>query len=296
MGIRTHRKLMKDTEYKANKIKKSQIAGVSFGAGLAGIALSRILCKNVDQATLMVVCLIGCAIIATLMSIGLLSILKLYYIKKYGIEFDAELSIGSDSNAAIKYTSKSAEMDTIPFAEVDRTHNVNDFLDKSYVMYDGGRCAKCFFDEYVAVENYKAVAFHYVDGEKYKGIKNYQTLFVLDVYYKKETFFEVSDRILTEHLGQDAKSYFATFDKTLDVQFNGCTIKKNEFPYIENNATVLFDPRYHTIRYVFYVHNTGGVEDAKFAIKQTLRVHENAHQNDWIFDYSDLVDSNSSVE
>jgi hypothetical protein len=296
MGFLTHRKLMTDPDYTAKKLKRSQIKKVGVVACLIGLVISKTLSKELDEDTSTMLTAVCMVIVNSILSTQLVSIQKLYYIKKYNIDFDAELYVESGPTEEVKHVSKSTDMDAIPFTEVDRTHNVHDFFDNFYIAYNGGKCACWFFNEYAYVEKYKAIAFHYVDGEKYNGFFKYQTLFVLDVYYDKEVFMEISDRILTEQTGKDAKSFFATSDGMPDTPFHGCKIIKGEFPYDTNNASVLFDPQHHTIRYVFYVHNTGGVEDALAAIKRTLRIKDNKDKYNWIFDYSDMEPSDQTTD
>lgn len=183
--------------------------------------------------------------------------------------------------------------------EVVETHDINIFFDKGYTAYNGGKNAEIFFNEYAYVDNYEDIAFHYKDGEKNPGfIRGQCTIFVLDVYYDEATFLEVSNRILLELTGQDAETYFAILEAEAPYSpFNdGYKIERNESPYLNNTACIFFDPRYHTIRYIFYCNNNTSAYAASESAFLTLRIKNNKDENDWIFDYSDIVDSNSSAE
>lgn len=174
-------------------------------------------------------------------------------------------------------------------SKIDKTHSATAFLEQTYTSYNGGIEAKVFFDEYAYVDNYKDIAFNYVDGEKYIGLYNHFTVFALDVYYDEIDFLEISDTILSEITGQTAKEFFITFDGKRNVAFSGCKVEKGESVYEGNNASILFDPRYNTIRYVFFCNDSGTADDARYATIRTLNLKENKNKDDWIFDYSDII-------
>ena len=182
---------------------------------------------------------------------------------------------------------------SIPIAihnrNIDKTHSTTVFWEQTYTSYNGGMDAKAFFDEYAHFDNCKDIAFNYIDGEKYIGLYNHCTVFALDVYYDDVDFLKISDTILTKLIGQTAKEYFITFDGKRNVPFSGYKVERSESIYEENNASILFDPRYNTIRYVFFCNDNGTAGDAMYATIRTLRLNENQSEEDWVFDYSDII-------
>ena len=174
------------------------------------------------------------------------------------------------------------------------THNVNDFFDETYLEYNGGKAAKVFFDEFAYTDNYIDIAFHYKDGEKgsYLMDSYYKhTVFALDVYYDRDTFLEVSNNILLEITGEKAEDIFKLYDGKQMVAFSGYKIEKEDSVYKENNAAVLFDPRYNTIRYAFLCNNTDdvfAVEDATFYVLN-VKTNFSDDERGWVFDYSDIA-------
>ena len=117
------------------------------------------------------------------------------------------------------------------------------------------------------------------------------TVFVLDVYYERDVFLQVSDKILIEITGQKSEEIFELYytTPTKMVPFSGYKVEREDQVYKQNNATILFDPRYNTIRYVFLCNNQGNYIDAKDATLYVLGVHINLNEKDWVFDYSDIV-------
>ena len=176
--------------------------------------------------------------------------------------------------------------------EITETHDIKDFLDKTYLEYNGGKDAEVFFNEFAYINNYKDIAFHYKDGEKGNYLNNeyYQhTVFVLDVYYPRDIFLEVSDKILLELVGQKAEDIFLLYDGKQAVAFSGYKVEKSDSVYKENIAAVLFDPRYNTIRYAFLCNNVGSVYKLQEVTIHVLNVSLNSTEKDWVFDYSDIT-------
>ena len=175
------------------------------------------------------------------------------------------------------------------------THDVNEFFNKTYLGYNGGKDAENFFDEYANFDQYKDIAFHYKDGENdtypFELHRRYyqHTIFVLDVYYEEELFLKISDQILLELTGQNAENVFNLYEQEKNKSFVGYKIKKDDDIYKNNNAAIFFDPRYHTIRYAFLCNNTGSEDDVRQAASKVLCVSENYNEKDWVFNYSDII-------
>ena len=175
---------------------------------------------------------------------------------------------------------------------IKKSDSVDDFFSEAYVLYNGGEDAKAFFDEYVNLEGYRDIHFHYVDGEKVIALYNFFTVFVVDVYYENEQFFEVSNSLLQSNVGVNAEIYFSEYDGKHKIAFDGFKVKKTDENYKSNTAAVMFDPRYYTIRYAFLVNEVGSAYDVKDCIIRSLDVNFNHNKEDWIFDYSDLGEKN----
>ena len=82
-AIKIHKRL-KMPDYNAQKNVNHAVGAVGFTTGILGFSFARIF-RNVEQSTAFLVVLIGFSILNALMSLGLVSFLKLYYIKKYNI-------------------------------------------------------------------------------------------------------------------------------------------------------------------------------------------------------------------
>ncbi len=80
VGIQTHRALKKGT-YLKKKTAKSGIGAIGFTAGILGANFAAIF-RNVEQSTAIIIILVCLGIINSAMSLGLLSLQKLYYMKK----------------------------------------------------------------------------------------------------------------------------------------------------------------------------------------------------------------------
>ncbi len=82
-AVKTHKRL-KRPDYNTQKNVNHAVGAVGFTTGILGFSFARIF-RNVEQSTAFLVVLICFSIISAFMSLGLLSFLKLYYIKKYNI-------------------------------------------------------------------------------------------------------------------------------------------------------------------------------------------------------------------
>ena len=167
---------------------------------------------------------------------------------------------------------------------VKKTDDIENFFNRKYELYNGGKEAKQFFGNYVELEEYKDIAFHYCDGEKYIGgwHKTY-TVFIVDIYYEEDVFYEVAEKILPDT--DDA-------DKTeMSKNINNFQISKivlREELYQKNTAYVMFDLKYNTIRYVFIYDCPA---DNNIKVVDLLRwvfpdLNWNFWEGDLIFDYN----------
>lgn len=82
-GIKIH-KLLKKSDYTSKKIVQSNVRTIGFLSGILGMNFAAIF-RNVDQGVAFIVVLLCLSILNTFMSLGLLSLQKLYYIKKLNI-------------------------------------------------------------------------------------------------------------------------------------------------------------------------------------------------------------------
>jgi hypothetical protein len=78
------RKVLKSEEYNPKKADKGNIVSVGFASGILGMHFAAIF-RNVEQSTAFIVVLVCLSILNSFMSLGLLSLHKLYYMKKYKI-------------------------------------------------------------------------------------------------------------------------------------------------------------------------------------------------------------------
>lgn len=175
---------------------------------------------------------------------------------------------------------------------VRKTHNVNDFLTEKYVKYNGGTEAKHFFNEYVNLEEYKDIAFHYCDGDRLITIDTRcKTMFILDVWYEDDIFFETVNKIL-----KDTKT--PTLDHNnyeCDGFYVGYFVTKADDLYVENSAEFMIDVKHNTIRYCF-IYDASYHYDVAGSINSTFVIPWNYTPNDWAFDYSEIIDTEASSE
>lgn len=178
---------------------------------------------------------------------------------------------------------------------IKETHNAQDFLNGNYQSFNGGEEAKRFFDEYAYTQKYKDIAFHYYDGNKqisfyYAWVK---TIFVLDVWYEEDIFFNVVDEILAD---TDSKILYPQ-NYEYDGFYNAYTITKNDNLYVDNYAAFYIDVNHHTIRYFFVYdipHDPGAVTDLGMYSDFTISIPWNRGPDNMVFDYSDIIDINTS--
>jgi len=172
------------------------------------------------------------------------------------------------------------------------THNADDFLTEKYVKYNGGKEAKQFFDEYVNIEDCKDIAFHYCDGDRLITIDGRcQTIFIVDAWYEEDIFHETVNEILkdTKTPALDPANY------TCDGFYVSYDVTKEDNLYVENSAEFMIDVKHNTIRYCF-LYDEPYYYDIAGSITATFHVPWNYSPNDWVFDYSEIVDTESSPE
>ena len=81
-GIKTHKELKK-SGYTSKRLVRN-VRTIGFLSGILGMNFAAIF-RNVDQGVAVIVVLLCFSILTAFMSLGLLSLQKLYYIKKYSI-------------------------------------------------------------------------------------------------------------------------------------------------------------------------------------------------------------------
>lgn len=82
-GIKIH-KVLKNSEYNFKKNVQSNIRTIGFLSGILGMNFAAIF-RNTDQSVAFIVVLLCLSVLNAFMSLGMLSLQKLYYIKKYNI-------------------------------------------------------------------------------------------------------------------------------------------------------------------------------------------------------------------
>ncbi|MBE6694578.1 MAG: hypothetical protein E7589_07425 [Ruminococcaceae bacterium] len=84
-GIQIH-KALKKSDYNSKKIVQSNVRTISFLSGILGMNFAAIF-RNANQGVAFIVVLLCLSILNAFMSLGLLSLQKLYYIKKLNISW-----------------------------------------------------------------------------------------------------------------------------------------------------------------------------------------------------------------
>jgi hypothetical protein len=88
MGIRNNKIFKKDIEYNPKSTTKSNMGIIGFTSGIVGVSLGAAIFKNFDQTVVIIIAVIILSLINSVMSIGLLSIQKVYFAQKYRITFE----------------------------------------------------------------------------------------------------------------------------------------------------------------------------------------------------------------
>ena len=168
-------------------------------------------------------------------------------------------------------------------SNIQKVDDIESFFDNSYSEYNGGEKAKEFFDSYVYLNEYKDIAFNYIDAEKYISfLRTPHTAFIVDVYYEEDVFYEIAEKILPD---TNAETISEMTTRNFDVSI----ITLDKELYRENTACVMFDLEYNTIRYAFIYKLPVVATDVRAlgAIELSLPdLHWNSNESDWIFDYN----------
>lgn len=82
LGIMMYKKVNRDTPFTRKEMTRSTITAGGIASGAAGVSLSRLFFKDVDQSTVIIIVLVSTSLVNIGMSVGLLSIQRLYYLKK----------------------------------------------------------------------------------------------------------------------------------------------------------------------------------------------------------------------
>lgn len=180
---------------------------------------------------------------------------------------------------------------------IKETHDANDFLSGNYVDYNGGKSAKQFFDEYANLEKYKDIDFHYCDGDRKItfSFAYTKTMFALDVWYDEDIFFEVIDTILKD---TDSTTLYNS-NYTCNGFGDSYIITREDDLYIDNYAAFFVDVTHHTIRFFFLYnvpHKPMEITDLRMYTDFTMDIPWNTNEKNWIFDYSDIIDLETSNE
>jgi hypothetical protein len=114
-------------------------------------------------------------------------------------------------------------------------------------------------------------------------------MFALDVWYEEDVFFETVDEIL-----KDTHKTTLSDNNYKDDGFQCYIITREDDLYVNNYAAFFIDVKLHTIRYFFLYnvpHEPKEVTHLYMYTDFTMDIPWNHRQSDWIFDYSDIVDS-----
>ena len=88
MGIRNNIIFKKDIEYNPKGTTKSNMGIIGFTSGIVGASLGAAIFRNIDHTIVIIIAVILLSLINSVMSIGLLSIQKVYFAQKYRITFE----------------------------------------------------------------------------------------------------------------------------------------------------------------------------------------------------------------
>lgn len=86
LGVKIHR-LLKNSNYSSKNVIRGGVKTVSWIFGLQCVNFAAVF-RNVDQSVAFIIVLLGFSILNAFMSLGLLSVQKLYYAKKYNIRLE----------------------------------------------------------------------------------------------------------------------------------------------------------------------------------------------------------------
>ena len=131
---------------------------------------------------------------------------------------------------------------------IRETNDVEDYLDGSYIKFNGGEEAKHFFEEYARTDSYKDIGFNYRDAGKLIELYKYKTAFALDVYYEAEDFDRIFDAIVFD---TDIQESYCSFGEILVYN-----LIKNEPLYLENSAMFFIDKDNHRIIYALLLNHS----------------------------------------
>lgn len=207
-----------------------------------------------------------------------------------------------------------------PPSTIIEEDNIDVFFDGSYTEYNGGEDAAAFFNNYVELDNYKDIAFHYRYSSMVwatnVGVIHDASGFVVDVYYEEKDFLDI-----VQYLAPYTEAAEKLEHNVLHsgYPFYITTITDDSLNQ-ENVYSVMFDKQHFTIRYLCIVgfYKEGfrkdteqiDVEFASLKIRPTAELimqikwndakYENGDEaenvEDWIFDYSDIIDIETSDE
>lgn len=209
--------------------------------------------------------------------------------------------------------------------ETFETDDISLFLDGSYKEYNGGEDAAAFFDKYVKIDKYKDIDFHYSYQERALatnvGILYDASAFVVDVYYEENDFWDIVGQLApyTDNAGNLEYEILNSVTPFYDTIITDNSLNQ------ENACSIMFDKQHYTIRYAFiYGYYTNhfrgeafpyvrGEDDHKITavLELLLKIKWNSPNyhyiegeglneiespEDWIFDYSDIIDIETSNE
>lgn len=163
---------------------------------------------------------------------------------------------------------------------IDETDDIDIYSSKKYTEYNGGNEAEVFFDEYAIVNEYQDAQFHYKDGKKIISTRSYCTAFVLDIYY--EQFPEE----IWETPGLNLNFDYHYYNKPFSIY----KIDSEKDIYNDNSAFVMIDTQHKTIRYVFVYDSSVTPNEVDETLSHIFELNWNDNIEDWIFDYSDIVE------
>ena len=160
--------------------------------------------------------------------------------------------------------------------DFQKTDSEDEYLNRNYVSYNGGKEAERFFENFVKLDSFNNISFKYRDNDaKFTLRSASHTVFALDVEYKAEDYLSHKYNIWENTNMPDennSKNYYGSFLIT-SVMLDGGT-------YTDNYCCIGFDDEHCIIRYLFF-YNTNRKEALKHGIDSIKGIIYSSVMLDW---------------
>lgn len=166
------------------------------------------------------------------------------------------------------------------------SNSAEDFLNRRYIKFNGGKEASEFFEKYIDISKYENIAFKYIDNENRKTMYKSYTIFVVDIKYEKKQFLNIMENTLpdTDHfeISKEDFNYLGEFFIT--------KIMLDDEVYKNNYCGVFFADKHNIIRYVFmYKLKRDEVDDIRFIIERSINLNWYENKEDFVFPEDSFV-------